>query len=336
VRTSIVLQALSLGLLCGPIGAQPFGLPTSNHALLEPRDGPAFFVGTAGKPWTSGQFGCVRSDGWQMHEGLDIRCLQRDRKGEPTDPVLATADGTVAYCNRRAGLSNYGNYIVLRHLLDGVEIYSLYAHLRDIRGDLKPGRGVKAGETLGLLGRTSNTPHGIPQERAHVHFELNLLLNDRFSGWHRAEFPKERDDHGKWNGQNLAGLDPREIFILQAQLRDKFSLRQYVRGQTELCRVLVPDTSFPWLSRYALLIRRNPLAESQGIAAYEVALNYNGVPYQLVPRALSEVKAHNRITLISVNEPEFRKHPCRKLIAQHSGQWHLTRRGLKLIELLTY
>ena len=36
----------------------------------------------------------VRSDGWQIHEGLDIRCLQRDKHGEPTDPVMATADGT--------------------------------------------------------------------------------------------------------------------------------------------------------------------------------------------------------------------------------------------------
>jgi len=293
-------------------------------------------VGTAGKPWTSGQFGCVRSDGWQMHEGLDIQCLQRDPKGEPIDPVLATAAGTVAYCNRRAELSNYGNYLILRHLIDGVEIYSLYAHLREIRSDLVPGRRVTAGEPIGRLGRTSNIRHGISRERAHVHFELNLFLNDRFSSWYRAEFPKERDDHGKWNGQNLVGLDPQEIFLLQAQFKDKFSLRQYIRGQTELCRVLVPDTSFPWLSRYALLIRRNPVAEREGIAGYEVALNYNGVPFQLVPQAPSEVKSHSRIRLVSVNETEYRKRPCRKLVARHGSQWSLTQRGFNLIELLAY
>ena len=50
----------------------------------------ALKVGTVGQPWTSGTFGCVRSGGWQMHEGLDIRCLQRDKHGEPLDPVLAT------------------------------------------------------------------------------------------------------------------------------------------------------------------------------------------------------------------------------------------------------
>src|SRR5215212_6509213 len=110
-----------IGLIAGPVffswslAAQPFQFPTANRALLLPGGGDNFFVGTVGKPWTSGCFGCVRSEGWQMHEGLDIRCLQRDKRGEPTDPVMATADGEVAYINTRPSLSNYGNYIVLRH-----------------------------------------------------------------------------------------------------------------------------------------------------------------------------------------------------------------------------
>ena len=86
--------------------AQTFHLPTANQALFEKGGGERFFVGTVGKPWMSGTFGCVRSEGWQMHEGIDIRCLQRDKRGEPTDPVLATADGTVAYISTRPSLSN--------------------------------------------------------------------------------------------------------------------------------------------------------------------------------------------------------------------------------------
>src|SRR6266850_2431592 len=89
--------------------ADTFLLPTSNRALYEPGQEEKFFVPTPGKPWTSGTFGCVRTEGWQVHEGLDIRCLQRDKRGEPIDPVLATADGMVAYINSRPSLSNYGN-----------------------------------------------------------------------------------------------------------------------------------------------------------------------------------------------------------------------------------
>ena len=51
--------------------AQPFRLPTANHALFEPGSEEKFFAGTVGKSWTTGMFGCVRSDGWQ----IDLRCI---------------------------------------------------------------------------------------------------------------------------------------------------------------------------------------------------------------------------------------------------------------------
>src|SRR5437870_716725 len=81
--------------------AQSLCLPTANRALFDPKGEERFFVGTAGKPWTTGTFGCVRSEGRQMHEGLDIKCLRRDSRGEPTDPVMASADGTVVYLSRK-------------------------------------------------------------------------------------------------------------------------------------------------------------------------------------------------------------------------------------------
>ena len=137
-------------------------MPTGNRALFDADGGgERFFVPTVGKTWVTGTFGCVRSDGRQLHEGLDIRCLQRDKRGEATDPVLASADGTVAYVNRKASLSNYGNYIVLRHQIDGIEIYSTYGHLREIGADLKPGSVVKSGEPIGIMGRTANTREGM-------------------------------------------------------------------------------------------------------------------------------------------------------------------------------
>src|SRR5436190_1024711 len=106
----------------------------------------------ARKPTVSstGSIGCIRTEGWQMHEGLDIRCLQRDKRGEPTDPVLATADGEVAYINTRSGYSNYGIYIILRHHLEGIEVYSIYAHLREVGSGLKAGASVKTGEQIAL------------------------------------------------------------------------------------------------------------------------------------------------------------------------------------------
>jgi peptidoglycan LD-endopeptidase LytH len=329
---------LIAGFLLAPLPpslpGESFHFPTPNRALLHSGQEEDFFVGTVGRPWTSGAFGCVRTEGWQMHEGLDIKCQQRDAEGEPIDPVFATADGTVAYINPRAELSNYGKYIVLRHHIEGLEIYSSYAHLREIREGLIPGQPVKAGETIGILGRTANTAQGISKERAHLHFELVLFINDRFPDWSQKTFPGQRNDHAQWNGRNLIGLDPSQILLRQQD--PAFSLIEYVRNQTELCRVLVRETHFPWLKRYPLLVRRNPLAEKEGVAGYEIALNFNGLPYLLIPRAPSEMKGRGRIQLLSVNEAEYRLNPCRRLVAKTGSSWELTAIGLRRLELLLH
>ena len=320
-----------------PALSQSFHLPTANRALFEPGGEERYFVGTVNKPWPSGTFGCVRSDGWQMHEGLDIRCLQRDRQGEPTDPVLATADGTVAYVSARPSLSNYGNYLLLRHAIDGLEIYSLYAHLREIRPGLKTGASVKAGEAIATLGRTSNTRSAISRERAHLHFELDLVINERFPEWYRKNFPTQRNDHGGWNGQNLLGLDPRRVLLEQQRLGAKFNLVTFVRNGTELCRVFVRDSSFSWVRRHPLLVRPNPRAELEGIVGYELVLNFNGLPYEAIPRAASEVNSQAKFLLLSVNAAEQQKNPARRLVSKdRRGQWQLANAGLRLLDLLAY
>lgn len=314
--------------------AASFQLPTANRAIYQPGAEEKYFVGTVGRPWTSGTFGCVRTSGWQLHEGLDIRCLQRDKRGEPIDPILATADGTVAYMNKKSGLSNYGLYLVLRHRIDGLEIYSTYAHLSEIRADLKIGSNVKSGETIATMGRTANTREGISKERAHVHFELNFFINDRFSAYYKKTFSGQRNDHAEWNGQNMIGVDPRAVFL--GEKTGKFNLVTWIQNQTELCRVVVHDTSFPWLKRYPSLTRANPVAQKEGIAGYELVLNFSGLPFQVIPRAASEIKGKAKYQLVSVNAAEYKKNPCRKLVSDSKGRWELANNGIRLLDLLTY
>src|SRR5204863_2258525 len=140
--------------------------------------------------------------------------------------------------NAKPSLSNYGNYLVLRHQVNGIEINSLYAHLHSVRGDLKIGQTVQAGETVAFMGRTTNTREGISKDRAHVHFELNLFVNDRFAAWHKSALHDQRNDHGDWNGRNLLGLDARLILLQQHDQGSKFNLLNFIQQQTELCRVV--------------------------------------------------------------------------------------------------
>ena len=77
---------------------------------------------------------------------------------------------------------------------------------------------VEPGEQIAVMGRTTNTKEGISKERAHVHFELDLLVNDRFANWYGKKFPGQRNDHGNWNGQNLIAVDPLQILREQQRL----------------------------------------------------------------------------------------------------------------------
>ncbi|HOW66788.1 MAG TPA: M23 family metallopeptidase [Candidatus Paceibacterota bacterium] len=318
------------------MSAQALRLPTANRALFEPGGEPRYYVGTAGKTWVSGTFGCVRTYGRQMHEGIDIRCLQRDKLGEPRDPIFAVANGIVAYINPRTALSNFGKYIVLRHQIDGLEVYSVYAHLSEIRAGLTAGKTVQAGQTIGIMGRTANTRQAISRDRAHLHFELNFFLNDRFSEWYKKFMPGQRNDHGVWNGINMVGIDPAKVFEQQARQGTQFSLRRMIQQETVLCRVLIRKTRFPWAQRYPALVTRNPVAEKEGVAGYDVFLNFNGLPYRVIPRAASELKEGPKFQLISVNDAEQRKNPARSLVTPKGSHWILHPNGIRHLELLTY
>ena len=311
-------------------------LPTSNNSILKPGAEASYFVGTAGKSWHSGQFGCVRSNGFQMHEGIDIRCVRRDANGEPNDPIMASANGTVSYISRSPGLSNYGIYLILRHQFEEISFYTLYAHLREVRNKLRVGETVRAGDPIGVMGRTSNTRQKISKDRAHLHFEINFLLNERFDEWNRKNNPGQRNDHGAFNGQNLVGIDPSIVFRQQASMGSRFSFLDHLRNQTELCRVLVRRTQFSWLKRYVPLVRRNPLADREGFAGFEVALNYNGVPYQLIPRATSEIRTISDGSVVSVNTQELAARGCRQLLKKSKFGHELSAKGQRLISLLTF
>ncbi|GIT38339.1 MAG: hypothetical protein Ct9H300mP7_2600 [Verrucomicrobiota bacterium] len=63
----------------------------------------------------------------------------------------------------------------MRHKIDKLTVYSLYAHLRIIERGFSVGQAKKSGEIIATMGRTTNTQQGISRERAHLHFEICLL-----------------------------------------------------------------------------------------------------------------------------------------------------------------
>ncbi|MGZ8938871.1 MAG: M23 family metallopeptidase [Limisphaerales bacterium] len=331
--TNLLIALAAPGTL---LAANTFVLPTPNRAIFTPGAEEKYFTPTPGRTWTSGTYGCVRSEGFQLHEGLDIKHTKRDIRGEPLDPIYAAAEGRVVYLNSNTGLSNYGKYIVLEHRIEGIPVYTTYAHLSSFADGLSTGDRVRQGQTIGTMGRTSNTQQAISKERAHLHFEITVRLNDRYSAWHNTAMKGYRNDHGNWNGRNFIGVDPRQVFLTQQKLGSKFRFLDLVRNRTELCRVLVRDTKFYWLRHYTPLVRRNPVADREGVAAYEISLDFSGLPFLVVPIAKSELNPGPKVQLLSVNEKEQNACPCRKLVVKKNGKWQLGTTGSQLIDLLVY
>jgi len=316
--------------------AQTFFLPTPNDAVMESGGNPRFYAPTPGRDWVSGTYGCVRSEGHQFHEGIDILRLNTDRRGEPTDEVLAVAPGVVMYVNPTTWKSNYGRYVVLRHAIEGIPVYSLYAHLASIADGLLAGSKIAARQQLGVMGRSTNTRSPIARYRAHLHLEIALLSNDRFDRWYRTAYKGSKNDHGLWNGRNLLGLDPTEVLRRQQLDGARFSFLNVIRFQKEMCRVLVPKTDFGYARYYRPLMRRNPVAEKAGIDGIELVLSFAGVPVQMIPRSRTEMEIGKDYRILSVDAEYAKARSCRGLITRSGSTWKLTRSGRTLLDQITY
>lgn len=108
------------------------------------------------------------------HEGVDF---VHTNSAVPHVPVIAAADGTVAYVRtgcpqsamfgknaslREAG-AGWGNHVVLYH---GNGIYTRYAHLAPNSIKAKIGDRMTAGDVIGEMGNTGRS------ETRHLHFEI--------------------------------------------------------------------------------------------------------------------------------------------------------------------
>lgn len=326
-----------LACFAGSVAALELALPTANDALLRGQDA-EFFQPTVEGTVGSGMFGCVRRNGSRFHEGIDIKCLHRDRRGEPMDTVRAAAAGTVAFINPKPGLSNYGRYVILEHRWDGVEVFTLYAHLREIAAGLTVGQPVAKGQPVGVLGRSANTREGISRDRAHLHFEINFMLNPHFGVW----YPR-RDPHappfGNFNGLNFVGLDP--AALLRAAAADpQLNFADYIARQPIAFTVLIAPRPIPWFSHHPEQVRPSG---AEPVIAYEIGLTAWGLPVAVWPRGAADVSASASVNLsrglpvlYRVNPAAIAQGNCVGLIQQRGGRWELTEKGRDRCELLTF
>lgn len=273
-----------------PAGELRLQLPTSNRALLDGRPD-RFYMGLnrtidslREERWEGGQYGFVRDPVptlfgsktfRRVHEGLDIAPLYRDAAGEPQDTVRAIGAGRVAFANTSAGASSYGRYVVVEHRWSDSPVYSLYAHLDSV--------GVDVGDTLAggaPLGRMGYTGRGLGRDRAHVHLEIALLLNEYQPAWFE-QYMGGANIHGRFFGTNLAGVNPAELFL--ALERDPtLTFADFVRSRDEAYVVDLPgDRPLDLLTRYPWLGEGVTATDTSAAGAWRLAFTQEGVPIRV-------------------------------------------------------
>ncbi len=314
-------------------------LPTANDALYR-GDGAAFYQhierdyqGEKSTPWEGGQYGFVRdpletSVGivyTRFHEGIDIRPLNRDERGEPTDLVHAIAAGKVVHVNSVAGYSNYGRYIVIEHQFDGCAYYSLYGHLSEPR--VTPGQNVGKGDVIAVMGHTGV---GINLERSHVHLELNLMLSHRFEAWYNKYCRTEPNHHGIYNGLNLTGINIAKLYL--ALKKDpSLTIPQFLAREEPYYKVLVPNSrGFELAKAYPWMVQGQANGSPD---SWEVSFDQSGVPLAVSP-SNQKVK-EPQLSFIKKSPVDYR-YLTRDVITGRNGQGTLTTTGHNLMDLVSF
>ncbi|MFT5407635.1 MAG: murein DD-endopeptidase MepM/ murein hydrolase activator NlpD [Verrucomicrobiales bacterium] len=331
---AILIPAFSTEAAPRPIGLV---LPTKNRALFTPHESQYYmyttrtFEGRSSKPWTGGKFGYVRNpirtkDGivyTKFHEGVDIRPHARDKSGNPLDKVHAISRGVVAYVSSISGRSNYGKYIVVEHDWGYGKFYSLYAHL--MTTSVKQGQAVGPGSVLGRLGYTGS---GIDRTRAHLHLEINMVINTGYKKWHDRHF-NSPNYHGLYNGLNLVGIDVAGLYKAH-KANPNITIPQFIARMTPYFRVVVPKTgrlevlgNYPWLGRNMAQARNNP--------SWEISFSSSGVPLAVNPSRM-EVKS----PVVSWVKPSRVAHAynTRRRLTGSGSTAQLTSSGLRYVQLI--
>jgi peptidoglycan LD-endopeptidase LytH len=319
--------------LTGAVAATMAAKPATG--IVWPTPNPAFMQGGDLKSWVqdtgtgdphSGLFGCVRDDGHKFHEGIDIKCILRDRKGEPADPIYAALAGKVVYINTVAGNSGYGRYIVLEHPQADVGVYTLYAHLSAIAPGLKVGQSVAAGTTIATMGHSGT--EDIPNARAHMHFEIGVRLSNDFAAWYKEKKFTSPNEHGNYNGYNLLGCDPL-VFFEQVRTGQFKGFAAYLQGLPTAFTLRVTTPRIPdYVIRYpALLAKPVPLA---GVAGWDIDFTWYGVPTKLTPLPAGTLGLGKpgAVAIVSYDRAAFVGCSCRDTLLFGAGKDATPRLGV--------
>ena len=320
--------------LLAPLMAVDLQLPTENDHLFrgEPEKFymyvDRYFEGEHSRPWEGGSYGFVRTSvrvGDQIlqtkfHEGIDIAPVKRDKAGNPLDLVSCVAEGKVVHVSNIAGRSNYGKYVVVEHPWENSPVLTLYAHLAEITCQV--GQPIAKG---GLIGRMGYTGAGINRTRAHLHFEVALMLSSRYPDW----AAKMINYHGHYNGMNLAGLDVAG-FLQAHRANPQLTVSEFLANYPVYFKVTLPQKGpLDLVARYPWLLKSSKDSQAP---SWEISFSDTGMP--LAVTASHRMVSQPTVTMVKPSDVPHR-FKTRGLLSGEGARASLARDGISLMKLLS-
>jgi hypothetical protein len=302
--------------------------PTPNKAWAEGMPISAFIQPTAsGKP-ESGCYGDVRDGGWRFHEGIDIKPISRNRRGEPEDMIFAAMPGVVRYVDHHPGDGDYGRYIVIEHPGMTPAVYTLYAHLARVLPGIEPGIHVGLGQPIGIMGHSASS--GIPLQRAHMHFEIGVMVTRDFQSWYNWKRFGSPNERGLWNGFNLMGFDPLD-FLNKWREHKVDNFQEYFEQMRPQVTLRIATRRVPdFIQRYPSLLRAPMPAGPLG--GWEIEFDWTGIPFAW--RALTPMdvlgESTDEVTILRVDQASVEGHHA-KVLVRRRGDRYIPVRDLETV-----
>lgn len=307
--------------------------PTPNPAWLERGPLEDFVQPAASGRTESALFGCTRTGATRFHEGIDLKPIRRDSRGEPLDPVFSIMPGRVLYANRTAWHSSYGHYVVIEHTGTTPAVISLYAHLGSIDENISEGVGVEAGQRIGIMGRSAGG-YTIPVARAHVHLEIGFWLTEDFQKWYDARNFESPNRHGAFSGFNIIGFDPLDFYnkYRSGEVRDVLG---YLRQEPVAYTLRVADSKIPdFVRRYPDLVEGG--VPGGGVAGWEIEFSWYGLPKGWRPLRDEDLPGEggSRVEIVSFDADVVAANTCRSTVQLQGGQPRIGATTDRVLELL--
>jgi hypothetical protein len=333
MRVTGALLAASAIVVTTTLAGADLVWPTPSRALEQGRPYGEFVQPTESGLTESGMFGCVRTNRRQFHEGLDLRPIRRDQRGEAADPVFAILPGVARYANPMPGASNYGRYVVLEHEDDGLKFISLYAHLLSVANEVRPGEPISAGQTLGIMGRSAG-PRPIPRNRAHLHIETGFWLTTYFQPWYEQRKFPNANEHGVFNGMNVVAFDFLD-FVERRRAGEVRTVREYVMRLPTAVTMIVRGTHVPdFVNRHPGLVAGAPAPE--GIAGWQIDFTWFALPKTWRPLAPDD-PALEKVTgreIVFADTELLGRYPCQAVVRSTGGRHVIGKKLQDALDLL--